>query len=151
MYNIGIIYADGEFSKHRKSELMGSEVIYIKNTLLKQFEVNNVHILATANNSEADIQINNSDELNKYDILILFWSSTNQWGGELNYSQYLVYKFLHNYSGMILYWLEDSRFPCTQLIDVIAERKWWKENPLCNNEELKLPSNIHMLSMFNDI
>ena len=149
-YKVGILYADGQFSYHRKNELMGSEGLYIKQALLKQPEIDKVDILVTTSGQVADKLITSENDLNYYSDIILFWSSTNQWGGELSIPQYKVYKFLHEFKGNIYYWFEDMRFPLVELTHIIQNRPFWTNNPLCELSELTLPKQINFISMFGD-
>lgn len=149
-YKIGILYGDGKFSLHRKEELMGSEGLYIKQVLLNQPEIDEVDILTTDAGQVADKIICSEKDLDYYTDIILFWSSTNQWGGELAISQYKVYKFLHTFKGNIYYWFEDMRFPLMELTHIIQNRPFWTNNPLCELSELTLPKQINFISMFED-
>ena len=150
MMNIGILCIDGKFSNHRKNELIGSEMTYLKNSL-NEFTNCAATILATDTSAIADCVVTTASQLNTYDNIIIFTTcGINQWGGKLVYPQYLVYKFLHEYQGQIYIWFEDIRFPLIELVSVIKNRKFWENNPLCELNDLKLPLNINFLSMFEN-
>lgn len=145
---IGILYSDGKFTKQRKNKLMGKEMLYVQKAL-RELGVH-VDILSVTNSEVADVIIENSEQLNAYEKLILFSCTVNQWGGQLNEAQCLAYKFLHNYKGKIYCWFEDLREPLKQLTNVLRGRKFWEDAPMCSLEELVLPSDIKILSMFNN-
>ncbi len=145
---IGLTFNDGQLSAHRYFELMGQELLFIRNSLSTKGYDAEIFVTDTKSSMNTKV-INNSDELNKYDILIIFNTTLNQYGGILNISQFNLHRYLHDYKGLIFYWYEDINFVLRNLKDEICNKSWWKDNPLCDDNDLTLPS-IYILSMFSD-